>query len=163
MTRPRIAIGADELGYPLKDALHDHLVDQGYHVVDFGVGDGERALYPDIGHAVASAVAQGRCDRGIVICGTGIGMCISANKVLGIRAAVCHDLYSAERSRKSNDCQVMALGARIVGAEFAKSLVELWLCSEFQYGCSTSKVRRQMELERGDTTGMLAASGGICG
>ena len=82
------------------------------------------------------------------MCGTGIGMAITANKVPGIRAAVCHDVYSAERARKSNDCQVMALGARVVGEEYAKSLVDTWLKSDFEGGKSTAKVERMKEIEQ---------------
>ena len=82
------------------------------------------------------------------MCGTGIGMAITANKVPGIRAAVCHDVYSAERARKSNDCQVMALGARVVGEEYAKSLVDTWLKSDFEGGNSTAKVERMKEIEQ---------------
>jgi ribose 5-phosphate isomerase B len=96
---------------------------------------------------VAEAVAGGKHDRAILMCGTGIGMCITANKVPGIRAAVCHDVYSTERSRKSNDCQIMALGGRVIAPEAAKLLVDKWLASEFQAGRSAPKVARIREIE----------------
>jgi ribose 5-phosphate isomerase B len=148
MMKPlRIAIGADHLGLALKEELLAYLLGEGFAVDDFGVHDGEETPYPDIGHRVACAVQRGAFDRGILVCGTGIGMCITANKVPGIRAAVCHDLHSAERSRMSNGCQVMALGAQLVGADFARLLVSVWLQSDFQYGRSTSKVARICELE----------------
>ena len=105
-------------------------------------------LYPDIAYAVATAVASGKHERGILICGTGIGMAITANKIPGIRAAVCHDVYSTERSRKSNDCQIMTLGARIIADELAKMMVKTWLDSEFQGGGSTQKVERINAIDR---------------
>jgi ribose 5-phosphate isomerase B len=96
---------------------------------------------------VAEAITAGKHDRGILMCGTGIGVAITANKVPGIRAAVCHDAYSTERCRKSNDCQIMALGGRVIAAESAKMLVDIWLASEFQGGRSTPKVARIKEIE----------------
>lgn len=143
-----IAIGADEAGFDLKATLIAHLEARGYGVQDYGVYDKQPSLYADIGYAVAQAVADGKHERGILICGTGIGVCIMANKVPGIRAAVCHDSYSAERARKSNNCQVLALGSRVVGEELAKSLVDVWLGSEFESARSGTKVERIGELER---------------
>lgn len=143
-----IAIGADDAALELKALIVKHLETKGIPVQDYGVFTNDPMLYPDIALEVAQAVADGKHDRGIVMCGTGIGVSITANKVPGIRAAVCHDIYSAERSRMSNDCQIMALGARVIGPELAKSLVDAWLKSEFQQGRSGPKVERIKEIEK---------------
>ncbi len=144
----RIAIGCDEAAYNLKVIIKEHLVTKGIEVVDFGAEQGDIVLYPDVAQAVAQAVAEGSFERAILLCGTGIGMAITANKVPGIRAAVCHDPFSAERARKSNNAQIMCLGERVVGVELAKILVDTWLASEFQGGGSTPKVERIMEVEQ---------------
>jgi ribose 5-phosphate isomerase B len=148
MSKLSIAVGCDEAAFHLKETLRAYLEKQGHTVKDYGVHNTEPSLYPDIALEVSSAVADGKHERGILMCGTGIGMAITANKVPGIRAAVCHDAYSAERSRKSNDCQVMALGARVVGEEYAKSLVDTWLKSDFEGGKSAAKVERMKEIEQ---------------
>lgn len=139
-----IAIGSDGAGDQLKDVIVSHLGGLGFKVQDFGVEN----LYPDVALAVAQSIVEGKYQRGILICGTGIGVCITANKVPGIRAAVCHDSYSAQRARKSNDCQIMTLGARVVGEELAKDLVDIWLDSEFEPARSKEKVERISEIER---------------
>jgi ribose 5-phosphate isomerase B len=142
-----IAIGSDEAGYSLKETLKEFLKTKEIEVTDYGVYDTNPVLYPDIAVKVAQAIVAGKHERGILICGTGIGMSIAANKVPGIRAAVCHDSYSAERARKSNNAQIIALGARVIGAELAKLLITAWLNSEFQGGGSTSKVERISKYE----------------
>jgi ribose 5-phosphate isomerase B len=139
MTKP-IAIGSDEAGYRLKSMLIEVLEEEGQKVADFGCHSEDPVDYPDVAFEVAGAIARGEHDRGILICGTGIGMSIAANKVPGVRAAQAHDPYSAERARKSNDAQILALGARVIGPEVAKSLVRIWLQSEFAGGNSTRKV-----------------------
>lgn len=144
----KIAIGCDEAAFQLKEKIKDYLLKKEIEVKDFGVYDTSPVLYPDIAIAVASTVAAGNFERGILICGTGIGMAITANKVPGIRAAVVHDSYSAERSRKSNNAQIMTIGARVIGEELAKQLVGIWLESEFQGGGSAEKVDKIMEYER---------------
>ena len=144
----RIAIGCDEAAYAMKVEIIQHLKSKGIECKDFGANRGEVVLYPDVGFAVADAVAGGDFERGILLCGTGIGMCISANKVPGIRAAVCHDPFSAERSRKSNNAQVICLGERVIGVELAKYMVDVWLASDFAGGGSAPKVERMMELEQ---------------
>ena len=103
--------------------------------------------YPDIALNVAERVASGECERGILVCGTGIGMCITANKVPGVRAALCHDTYSAERARKSNDAQVITMGARVIGPELAKAIIDAWLVSEFAGGGSTVKVEKMNRVD----------------
>jgi ribose 5-phosphate isomerase B len=115
----KLAIGCDEAACDLRNAVKQHLLAQGHEVADFGTQDGEPVLYPDIGIAVAQAIAQGRHERGILLCGTGIGMAIVANKVAGIRAAQAHDTYSAERASRSNDAQIITLGWRVIGVELA--------------------------------------------
>jgi len=135
-----IAIGSDEAGFRLKGILIDVLADEGHQVADFGCHSEDPVDYPDVAFELARAVARGEHDRGILICGTGIGMSIAANKVPGVRAAQAHDAYSAERARKSNDAQILALGARVIGPELAKSIVRTWLHAEFAGGGSARKV-----------------------
>jgi ribose 5-phosphate isomerase B len=142
-----IIIGSDEAAFDLKEVIKAYLIELGEAVEDVGVYDTTPVLYPDIALAVASAIAEGRFERGILMCGTGLGMAITANKVPGIRAATCHDVYSAERSRKSNNCQILTMGARVVGVEVAKTVVRAWLASEFQGGGSTAKVQRMIEID----------------
>jgi ribose 5-phosphate isomerase B len=138
----RLVIGSDHLGYPLKEILRAHLAQAGYECDDLGAHDTEPVDYPDVAAALAADVAEGKHDRGILICGTGIGMAIVANKVPGIRAAQVQDIYSAERAAKSNDAQVITLGALVTGPELAKKLVDAYLASEFAGGGSTRKVEK---------------------
>ncbi|HEY6675727.1 MAG TPA: ribose 5-phosphate isomerase B [Terrimicrobium sp.] len=142
-----IAVGCDEAAFRLKEAIRSYLEKKGLAVEDFGVYNTDPSLYPDIAENVARSVAEGKHPQAILMCGTGIGMAITANKVPGIRAAVCHDVYSTQRARKSNDCQIMALGARVVGEELAKALVDTWLESSFEGGKSAEKVERIKEIE----------------
>ena len=144
----KIAIGCDEAAYRLKAEIMKHLEEKGVDYQDFGADEGEAVLYPDIAVRAAEAVARGEFERGILVCGTGIGMAITANKVPGIRAAVCHDPFSAERARKSNDAQIMCMGERVIGLELAKCLVDIWLSCEFSGGGSGPKVDRIMEYEK---------------
>lgn len=133
-TKPyRLAIGADNAGAELKNVIKRQLEDDPrVEVQDFGVPDAsDETAYPHVGLDVAGAVARGEARRGLLICGTGIGMAITANKVPGIRATVAHDSYSVERSIRSNDCQILTLGARVVGPELARRLVSEWLGYEF--------------------------------
>lgn len=144
----KIAIGCDEAAIPLKETIKEMLKNMGIDVKDYGVYTDEPSLYPDTAVAVAGAIVEGKHERGILICGTGIGMAISANKVPGIRAAVCHDLFSTQRSRRSNNCQIMTMGARIIGLELAKELVRVWLECDFAGGGSIAKVEKIMEYEQ---------------
>lgn len=144
----KIAVGADHLGRPLKDAISRHLGELGHEVVDFGVTTDDPVDYPDVAVEVAEAVAAGRYGRAILVCGTGIGMSITANKVPGVRAANVADPYSAERARKSNDAQVLCLGARVVPPEVATIIVDHWLASEFQGGDSARKVAKIEALDQ---------------
>jgi ribose 5-phosphate isomerase B len=140
--RFRLAIGADRLGVALKTHISEYLVARGHTVEDFGCASDEDIDYPDIAAPVARAVAAGIVDRAILICGTGLGMAIAANKIRGVRAVSVSDAYSAERASKSNDAQVLCLGALVVGRGLAITLVDRWLESEFAGGQSARKVSK---------------------
>ncbi len=136
-----IAIGADDAAVELKNVIVALLHDRNIPVTDYtGLQNGES--YPDVAYRVSQAIKDEKHQRGILLCGTGIGMSIVANKVPGIRAALCHDTYSAQRARKSNDAQIITLGARVIGPELAKSIIEAWLESEFDGGRSAPKVAK---------------------
>ena len=143
-----IGIGADDAAFELKEKLVEFLEEQGYEVKDFGCYSKEPVDYPDVAASVAEAVVNGEHDRAILCCGTELGMSISANKVPGVRAAQCHDVYSAECARKSNNAQVLTMGARVVGPELAKTVVKARLESEFQGGSSAPKVEKMEEIDR---------------
>jgi ribose 5-phosphate isomerase B len=140
-----IAVGADEAGAPLKDHLAKYLEEAGYEVKDFGNGTGQD--YPDVAAAVAEAVGAGDHDRALLVCGTGLGMAITANKIPGVRAATAHDPYSAERARKSNDAQVLTMGARVIAPQAAEKVLDHWLASEFEGGGSAPKVEKMKEVD----------------
>jgi ribose 5-phosphate isomerase B len=140
-----IAVGADDAGAPLKERLAAYLQEQGFEVRDFGNGDG--LDYPDVAAEVAEAVARGEHDRALLVCGTGLGMAIAANKVPGVRAATAHDPYSAERARKSNNAQVLTMGARVIAPEAAEKVLDHWLAAEFQAGPSSPKVAKLEALD----------------
>ena len=143
----KIIVGSDHLGLPLKNLLRDYLRSLGYEVEDMGVNGDTPVDYPDIGAAVAEAVEAQKIDRGILVCGTGAGMAIVANKVKGIRAVCVQDPYTAERARASNNAQIITMGSQIVGPEVAKKLVDIWLKSEFQGGRSAPKVAKIDQLD----------------
>jgi ribose 5-phosphate isomerase B len=136
----RILIGADANGAALLKDLQSYLEQLGHEVIDVGLNQADD--YPDVAIRLARRIATGETDRGILICGTGLGMAIAANKVPGVRAAPCHDPYSAERVRKSNDAQIITMGAQIVAPTLARTLIDHWLASEFQGGRSTEKVEK---------------------
>jgi ribose 5-phosphate isomerase B len=136
----KIAIGCDPNAAGLKEAVKQQLTDLGYEYEDYGSDD---PVYANVAIKVAEQVAAGVHDRGILICGTGIGMCIAANKVRGAYAALCADAYSTERSIKSNNANIMTMGSQVMGAELAKSLVKIWLESEYvPGGRSQPKIQR---------------------
>lgn len=147
MSKP-IAIGSDDAGYLLKQELVRFLEASGQSVKDYGCDSTEAVDYPDVAILVARAVARRDHDRAILICGTGIGMAIAANKVPGVYATVAHDAYSAAKARTSNNAQVLTLGARVVAPELAKTLLRVWLESEFGGGSSARKVHKISELEQ---------------
>ena len=126
-----VAIGCDHGGYELKQEILKYLEKEGYEVKDFGCFSTAAVDYPEIGHAVAHAVADGVCEKGILICGTGIGISSAANKVKGIRAALCGDCFSAEATRLHNDANILALGGRVTGPGLAVKIVDTFLHTEF--------------------------------
>jgi len=144
----KIAVGCDHNALELKNAVCQFLKEKGVEFKDFGVMTKDPIAYPDKAKQVAEAVAGGEFERGILICGTGVGMAIAANKVRGIRAACCHDAYSTDRAQKSNNAQIMTMGAFVIGVELAKMLVDIWLKAEFQGGRSVPKVEKIMQIEK---------------
>ena len=130
----KIGIGNDHSALELKAEVIAFLKENGHEVVDYGTTSAESCDYPVYGEIVARAVAAGEVERGILICGTGLGISLAANKVKGIRACVCSEPYTARMSRAHNDCKVLAFGARVVGAELAKMIVDVWLNTEFEGG-----------------------------
>lgn len=143
----KIAIGCDHVGYELKKRVIDHLTEKGHEVVDFGTDSTERTDYPIYGEKAANAVASSECDRGIVICGTGIGISISANKVKGIRCVVCSEPYSALLSRQHNDTNMLAFGSRVVGGDLALMIVDAWLSGEYEGGRHAKRVQMISDIE----------------
>ncbi|AHI24739.1 ribose 5-phosphate isomerase B [Komagataeibacter xylinus] len=137
-----IAIGCDEAAFTLKETIRDFLATEGHTITDYGTHDAAPVLYPDIAVTVAEAIKAGKHERGVLLCGTGIGVAISANKVHGIRAAQTHDTYSAERAMKSNNAQIITLGSRVIGPELAKTIVKAYLSSQFSGGPSAEKISR---------------------
>ncbi len=139
----KLAIGADSAGKPLLDVIAKHLASKGVAFTDMSAEAGSTPeFYAETAERVSLAIANHDFERGILFCGTGIGVCISANKVPGIRAALTHDTYSAERASKSNNAQIITMGARVVGPELAKAVVDTWLASDFDAkGSSAGNVR----------------------
>ena len=146
-----IAIGCDHGGFALKQEVMRHLDELGLAYKDFGCYTSESCDYPDFGRAaaeaVARAVAAGECARGILICGTGIGISISANKVKGIRAALCGDCYSAEMTRRHNDANILAMGARVLGPGLALKIVDTFLNTEFEGGRHARRIALISDIE----------------
>ena len=143
-----VLIGCDEAAFELKEIIKKHLQSQGINVVDYGVHSTDPVDYPDIAVQVARDIAAKKTDRAILMCGTGIGMAITANKVPGVYAAQAHDTFSAERARKSNNAQVITMGARVIGPELAKQIVDHWMASEFAGGGSARKVDKILAIEK---------------
>ena len=149
----RVSIGADHAGYQLKEELKGFLKELGHDVQDLGTDSEEPADYPPICAAVARAVRDDEADRGIVLGGSGQGEQISANKVRGVRAALCNDLYTARLSREHNDANVLSIGARIVGSGLAREIVELWLATGFDGGRHERRVGQIADIEREEAAG----------
>jgi ribose 5-phosphate isomerase B len=145
----RIVIDADDAALQLKKELVKHLQGKGIEVEDLDyIGTNPDATYPEVGYNLARKVKEEKLDRAILICGTGLGMAMIANKVEGVYAGVCHDVYSAERLRASNNAQVLTMGERVVGVELAKTIVDAWLKAEYQGGRSAAKVEIMRNLEK---------------
>jgi ribose 5-phosphate isomerase B len=143
-----IAFACDHVGVELKRALMEHASGKGYICTDLGCDGAERAEYPIYGYKAANAVSKGVYDLGVLICGTGVGMSLTANKVKGIRAVVCSEPYSAMLSKQHNNTNVLAMGARVVGVELAKMTMDAWLDAEHQGGRHSERVDMIMEIER---------------
>lgn len=144
----RIAIGSDHAGYDLKNTIAEHLKSREIEFHDFGTYSSESCDYPDFGEKVANEVASGSCDLGILVCGTGIGISIAANKVPGIRAANCSDTFSARACREHNNANVLALGARVVGPGLALDIVDQFLGGEFLGGKHARRVDKISQIEK---------------
>jgi ribose 5-phosphate isomerase B len=142
-----IALGSDHGGYNLKKEIIKYLSENKYEIKDFGCCDNQPVDYPQYAFNVADAIVSGECEKGILICGTGIGMSIAANKIRGIRAAVCTDTYMAKMSREHNDANILALGERVIGKGLALDIVAVWLKSEFLGGIHKSRVDQIMMKE----------------
>ena len=128
----KLAIGADHAGYPLKEEVRGYLEKLGHEVIDLGAFNAEPSDYPDFAEAVGRAVIAGRAERGILVCGSGVGVCVAANKLPGIRACMCHDHYSAHQGVEHDNMNVLVLGARIIGAALAFDLIDAFLSASFQ-------------------------------
>lgn len=145
----RICIDCDDAAVRLKKIIFDHLKGKNIDITDLNYSEGrENALYPEIGYNLAKKIQSGEYDRGICICGTGLGMAMIVNKVEGVYAGTCHDVFSAQRLIKSNNAQVITMGERVIGPELAKTVIDAWLESEFAGGGSAPKVAQMHELEK---------------
>jgi len=145
----KIALGSDHRGYEVKRRIAALLVQLGHEAVDLGPASRDSVDYPDFAFQVACAVGEGRVERGILICGTGIGMCIAANKVSGVRAAPCHDSVTAEMSRRHNDANVLCLSADLLGADLIERMVRIWLTTDFEGGRHARRVEKIKKYEAG--------------
>jgi len=143
-----IALGADHAGLELKEALKAWLIERGHQVLDFGTHSPESVDYPDYALQVAEAVAKGKAERGLLVCGTGTGMAMAANKVPGVRAAFCPDLFTARLSREHNDANVLALGGRLMGRELAAEILQTWLTTPFAGGRHQRRIEKISEIEQ---------------
>jgi ribose 5-phosphate isomerase B len=144
-----IGIGSDHVGYSYKAEITQHIKDKySYEVMDFGTNSSERTDYPIYGEAVANAVVSGRVDRGIVMCGTGVGIGIAANKVNGIRCCICSDPYTAKLSRQHNNSNMLAFGARVIGLELAKMIVDEWLDASYEGGRHQRRIDQLSDIEQ---------------
>ncbi len=144
----KIALGSDHMGYKAKQALAEALRSDGYDVIDLGTYSEDRVDYPDYGAAVGREVASGVADRGIVLCGTGIGISIAANKIKGIRAALCHDEYCVAMSRRHNDANVMAAGARILAEDAIIRMARIFLATPYEGGRHAVRVEKIAKIEQ---------------
>ncbi len=143
----RVAIGSDHAGFYLKTELKKLLEGMGHECIDFGTNGPESVDYPDFGEKVSEAVSSKKVDRGVLICGTGIGMSIVANKFPGIRASLCNDLYTARFSRLHNDANVLVIGGRIVGIDLAKEILKTWFTTEFEGGRHLRRIEKIKSIE----------------
>ena len=151
MTKETILIGSDPSGFTLKEAVKAHLVERGFEVADVGTQSLEEpVMYYDVGERFGRAISEGTYQRGIVICGTGVGISLAANKVKGIRCVVCSEPYSAQMSRLHNNANMLAFGARVIGPELAKMIARVWLETPFEGGRHQRRVDLITQIEKGD-------------
>lgn len=143
----KVAIGSDHRGFTAKEKIKSMLATKGYEVVDLGTDSPSSFDYPDAAYPTCKAVVSGQAERGILLCGSGIGMSITANKVRGVRAALCHDELTAEMSRRHNDANVLCLPADLIGEELIRRIVEVWLKSPFESGRHERRIKKIGELE----------------
>ena len=143
-----LAIGSDHGGFELKEHIINHLKEKGVEIKDFGCYDENSVDYPDIAETVCKSINSGECENGILVCGTGIGISIAANKIDGIRAAHCHDVYSAEMTKRHNNANVICMGGRVVGRELAFMIVDAWLDAEFEGGRHQTRIDKIHALEK---------------
>ncbi len=149
----KIVVGSDHRGFEAKQRLVESLRRQGHEVLDVGPQGRDSVDYPDYAFEVARAVGEGRAERGILICGTGIGMCIAANKVKNVRAAPCHDSITAEMSRRHNDANVLCLSADLLGEDLIDRMVRIWLTTDFEGGRHARRVEKIVRFETGQPEG----------
>lgn len=143
-----LAIGSDHGGYELKEHIKKYLDEKGVEYKDFGCYDESSVDYPDIAQAVCKSIIDGESENGILVCGTGIGISIAANKIDGIRAAHCHDIYSAEMTKRHNNANVICMGGRVIGRELAFKIVDAWLGAEFEGGRHQTRIDKIHVLEK---------------
>lgn len=153
----KIAIGNDHVAVELKNIIKEHLEGKGHEVINYGTDSTERFDYPISGYRVGKAVASGECDLGVLICGTGVGISLAANSVQGVRAVVCSEPYSAKLSREHNNANIVAFGARVVGQELAKMIVDEWLDAEFEGGRHQRRIDMIGEIK--ETQGLAVVDG----
>lgn len=144
----KIAIGSDHGGYELKELIKKHLQEKGFDIKDFGTDSTASTDYPDFARAVGEAVVAKDFERGILVCGTGIGISIAANKVPGVRCALVGDCFSAKATKEHNDANIIALGARVVGSGLALQIVDTWLSAEFEGGRHQNRIDKITEIEK---------------
>ena len=144
----KIAIACDHGGYRLKEVLKASMIAQGYEVIDFGTNSEDSVDYPDYAYKAAKAVADKECERGVVVCGTGIGVSIVANKVDGIRCALVHDLFSAKATRQHNDTNMIAMGGRVIGDGLALEILNTWLHTDYEGGRHDQRIEKMMAIEK---------------
>ena len=144
----KVALGSDHAGFELKEDLKIFLNELGHEVIDYGTESSAMVDYPDIVFPLAKDVADGKCDRGIICCGTGVGVSIAANKVRGIRAANCHDSFSARSSREHNNANILTLGERVIGKGLAREIVQIWLEAKFLEGRHLRRINKVSDYEK---------------
>lgn len=146
----KIGIGNDHAALEMKNQVMEYLEEKGYEVINYGTNTPESCNYPEFGEKVGRAVVSGEVDCGILICGTGVGISLAANKVKGVRAVVCSEPYSAKLSKQHNNTNILAFGARVVGIELAKMIIDEWLGAEFEGGRHKTRVDMIMAIENKD-------------